>query len=91
MTTSTPKTKRRRHAVGTKRAGVPAPPRRIAEPGGKMKGFAESDDDTALRAPLERDADSDEATQLDAIFEEPLHVDDDAMIDDAEGAGSRRR
>ena len=91
MTTSIPKTRRRRHAVGTKPGGVPAHPRRIAGPGGEAKGFAESDDDTALRAPLERDADSDEATRLDAIFEEPLHVDDDAMIDDAEGAGSRRR
>lgn len=91
MTTSIPKTRRRRHAVGTKPGGVPAHPRRITGQGGEAKGFAEGNDDTALGAPLERDADSDEATRLDAIFEEPAHVDDDAIIDDPEGAGSRRR
>lgn len=90
MTTSTRKTKRRRHAVGAKRSGVAAPPRHIAVPTGETKGAADRDD-TALSASLERDVDSDEATQLEAIFEEPLHIDDDAIIEDADGADSRRR
>ncbi|HEX6136306.1 MAG TPA: hypothetical protein VF059_01495 [Casimicrobiaceae bacterium] len=47
--------------------------------------------DTALTAPLERDVDSEETTQVDAIFQDPSHVDDDAIIGDADGAGSRRR
>jgi hypothetical protein len=83
MMTSTRKTKRRRHAVGAKGSAV-------TKPADETKGAADRDD-MALSAPLERDVDSEEATQLEAIFEEPLHVDDDAIIDDADSTGSRRR
>jgi hypothetical protein len=76
--------------VGAKRPGVAAPSRHVAAPTGETKVPAERDD-TALSASLERDVDSDEATQLEAIFEEPLHIDDDAIIEDADGADSRRR
>ncbi len=90
MMTSTRKTKRRRHAVGEKKSAVTKPVRHIAAPTGETKGAADPDD-MALSAPLEGDVDSEEATQLEAIFEEPLHVDDDAIIDDADSTGSRRR
>lgn len=88
--TSTRNTKRRRHAVGARGSAVTKPVRRIAGPTGETKGAADRDD-MALNTALERDVDSDEATQLEAIFEEPLHVDGDAIIDDADGTGSRRR
>ena len=88
--TSTRNTKRRRHAVGAKGSAVTKAVRPIAGPTGETKGAADHDD-MALNTALERDVDSDEATQLEAIFEEPLHVDGDAIIDDADGTGSRRR
>ncbi len=90
MTTSNRKTKRRRHVVGAKLSAVTKPVRHVARPTGETRGAADRDD-SALGASLERDVDSVEATQLEAIFEEPLHVDDDAIINDADGTGSRRR
>ena len=90
MMTSTRKSKRRRHAVGAKESTVTKPVRHIAGPTGEAKGTADPNH-TALSAPLERDVDSDEATQLEAIFEEPSHVDDDALIDDTDSTGSRQR
>jgi hypothetical protein len=88
--TSTLKTKRRRRAVSAKGSAVIKPVRHIAGPTGETKGATDCDD-MALSASLERDVDSEEATQLEAIFEEPLHVDDDAIIDDADSTSSRQR
>ena len=88
--TSTRKTKRRRRAVGAKGSVANKRVRRVAGPTSKMSGAADRDD-TAISAPLELDVDSDEATQLAALFAEPLHVDDDAIIADADSAGLRRR
>ena len=90
MTTSNRKTKRRRQAVGAKLSAVARPVRPIAGPTRETRDATDRDD-TALGAPLERDVDSVEATQIEAIFEEPLHVDDDAIIDDADSTASRRR
>jgi hypothetical protein len=90
MTTSNRKTKRPRHAVGAKLSAVTRPVRHIAGPTGETSEPADRDD-TELGAPLERDVDSVEATQIEAIFEEPLHVDDDAIVDDADSTASRRR
>jgi hypothetical protein len=90
MTASTSKTKRRRHAGSANVSTVTKPARHVARPTGATKDAADRDD-TAHSAPLQRDVDSNEATQLDAIFEEPLHVDDDAIVDDPDSTGSRRR
>ena len=90
MMASTSKTKRRRHAGSANVSTVTKPTRHIERPTGATKGGADRDD-TASSAPLQRDVDSNEATQLDAILEEPLHVDDDAIADDPDSTGSRRR
>ena len=88
--TSTRKTKRRRHAVGVNATAIGKPVRHIAGPTGEAKRAANGDD-TAVSAALERDVDSTDASQLETIFEEPSHVDDDAIIDDADSTGSSRR
>jgi hypothetical protein len=69
---------------------VTKPTRHIARPTGATNDAADQDD-TAHSAPLQRDVDSNEANQLDAIFEEPLHVDDDAIVDDPDSTGPRPR
>ncbi len=87
---STRKTKQQRHAVGAKAAAVSKPGRHNAAPAGEAKRAANGDD-TAVSAALERDVDSTDATRLETIFEEPSHVDDDAIVDDADSTGSSRR
>lgn len=89
MATSTRNTKRRRHAVSAKRLVVSAAARHKV---GQIEGTNDAADrvDTTLSASLERDVDSEEATQLEAIFEEPSRV-DDAVIDDPDRTPRARR
>ena len=94
LTSTTRKTKRRRSARGAKRPAVTHGVRHIAEPIREARDAADRNDtapDTAVIPSLERDVDSEEATQVEAIFQDPSRVDDDAIINDADGTNSRRR
>lgn len=56
-----------------------------------IERFQEASERTASKLPpLERDVDSDESTQLGALFDERPSADGDAIVDDAEGTTTRR-
>lgn len=85
------KRKRRGHAVAG--AATHRPPKGTRRAAERTVQAAQVDDgdDTSLVAPLGVNVEVEEDAEPEVIFEEPSHSDDGAIIDDAEGAPSRRR
>jgi hypothetical protein len=80
----------KRKAKRARRSIVAKPP----VPRGRVEAGVERCDEATERTtnglpPLERDVDSDESTQLAALFDERSRRDGDAIVDDPEGTNIR--